>query len=106
MMNEAQVPQWLVRGPFPRFMVLFTRVGLSVFVVLGTTMLAFVIWGLFVCSAEVVEGLDPAAPLLHKLYPIGFLAICIAVGIFGIRSSFRKVTEREDSQPQTEPYSK
>ena len=105
MIDETQVPQWLVRGAFPKFMVIFTRVGLSVFVVLGTTMLAFVIWGLFFCSTEIVEGLEPAAPLLNKLYPIAFLAVCIALGILGIRNSFRQMAQRKNSQPQTEPYS-
>ena len=106
MIDESQLPEFLVRGAFPRFMVIFTRVGLTVFVLLGSAMLAFVVWAIFICSTERVEGLDPTAPIASKLYPIGFLLICIALGIVGIRNSFRKVTKRAGFQPQTHPYSK
>jgi hypothetical protein len=103
MIDQNQIPQWLVRGPFPRFMVLFTRIALSIYILLGTAMLAFVIWGLFCCSTEVIEGLDPAAPFLSKLHPIGFLAFCIALGIFGISNSFRR--KGQNSQPSPGAYS-
>ena len=98
MIDETQVPEWLIRGHFPRFMVIFTRVALSIYVLLGTVMLVFVFWGLFLCSTEVVEGLDPAASFVNKLYPIGFLTFCIALGIFGIRNSFKKHKHTKDSQ--------
>jgi hypothetical protein len=42
-------------------MVIFTRVSLSIYVVVGMAMLGFVIWGLFFSSTEVIKGLDPTA---------------------------------------------
>ncbi len=86
------------RGRFRRFMVLFARVGLSAYTLAAAAMFCLFAWALFICPYEKIDGLDPCVPLSERLYPTGFLFVCLALGIFGLRSSFKKVRRIERTQ--------
>ncbi len=91
MKGEGQVPGFVPEGRFLRFMAVFTCVGLCAYTLVAAAMFSLVAWALFICPYEKIDGLDPCVPLSERLHPTGFLFMCLALGIFGLRSSFKKV---------------